>query len=215
MAGPRQTRRCRPRVSRDSTSGRPAMLGRPRPDRRPARPFPAPQAETRSWPTGTRRVESEFNVWQRPGPVAVPDAGPVAVPEVGPADPDPGRDEWVLPDAGLVAMPNGGPADPDPDPTPDPDRDEWVLPDADLLPAAELGPVTGWPPSAAELLAELAGPMAEPLDLGYHQVDEEPIRRQAAPRRTSPAPGWNPDSEEDWLRVLRGLPARKTASAAE
>ena len=122
-----------------------------------------------------------------------------------PADPDPDRDEWVLPDAGLVAVPDGGPADPDPDPTPDPDRDEWVLPDADLLPAAELGPVTGWPPSAAELLAEPAGPMAESLDLGYHQADEEPIRRHAAPRRTSPAPGWNPDSEEDWLRVLRGL----------
>jgi hypothetical protein len=61
-------------------------------------------------------------------------------------------------------------------------------------------------PPAPEFLAEPAEPfVAEPLDLADDEPDPEPIRRSAAPRRSGPAPGWNPDSEEDWLRVIRGL----------
>ena len=85
-----------------------------------------------------------------------------------------------------------------------PDPDEWMQPKPDLLPGADLLPNAG-PRPAAGLLPPAWEPMAQPVDLASDWAAEEPIRRHAAPRRSGPAPGWNPDSEEDWLRVLRGL----------
>lgn len=112
------------------------------------------------------RVESEFNVWQRPGPGAAPDAGPAApAAEVAPPD-------AAFPDA---AFPDAGPQ-----------------------------PAGGWLPPAQEVPAE---PAADVLEPAADLADQDRIRRPAAPRRSGPAPGWNPDSEEDWLRVLRGLRA--------
>lgn len=136
----------------------------------PAEPAPGPAA---GQPAGddpddgpVYRVESEFNVWQRPGPEAAPDAGPAApAAEVTPPD-------AAFPDA--------------------------AFPDAGLQPAG------GWLPPAQEVPAE---PAADVLEPAADLADQDRIRRPAAPRRSGPAPGWNPDSEEDWLRVLRGLRA--------
>jgi hypothetical protein len=60
-------------------------------------------------------------------------------------------------------------------------------------------------PAAQEWPAEPAAGVLDPVADRADQDDL--IRRPPAPRRSGPAPGWNPDSEEDWLRVLRGLRA--------
>jgi hypothetical protein len=76
------------------------------------------------------------------------------------------------------------------------------LRDADLLPDADLQPAAGLLPPAQQQ----AEPAADPLEPVDDLAEQDPILRPPAPRRrTAPAPGWNPDSEEDWLRVLRGL----------
>ena len=90
------------------------------------------------------------------------------------------------------------PADQDQPAVAAPSTRDWVqqaaarLRDADLLPDAGSPPARGLRPPAH----------GRPAD---DEAELDPITRPPAPRRSGPAPGWNPDSEDDWLRVLRGL----------
>jgi hypothetical protein len=90
-------------------------------------------------------------------------------------------------------------------------------------PAAERMPEPG-PEWAHELAAEWApGPASVPtadqpagapvtgLEAAPDEQPAEPDRARRASRR--PAVGWNPDSAEDWLRVLRGLRVSEQSEA--
>ena len=180
----------------------PATAG---PEASPAAGQPAQDEEPDDGPV--HRVESAFNVWQRPdqdaGPAAAP-AGAVAPgavpPESVPAEP--AAAEFVTAESAAPA-----PADQDRPAAAAPSTRDWVqhvaarLRDADLLPDVGPPPARGLRPPAHERPAEPAD-MPGPAD---SEVELDPITRPPAPRRSGPAPGWNPDSEEDWLRVLRGL----------
>jgi hypothetical protein len=146
------------------------------------------------------RIESAFNVWGHLGPEAepaapAPDAAApaAALPDTG--LPDTGPPDTASPGTALPGTALPGIADPGQPASTAPSTRDWVphaaarLRDADLLPGADLQP-------AADLL--------DPAD---DLADQDLLRRPPAPRRSGPAPGWNPDSEEDWLRVLRGLRA--------
>jgi len=212
--------------------GQPSLNLWPTPDSAPAVASPAAgqPAEDEVPDDGpVHRVESAFNVWQRPdrdaGPtaaapgVAPPGVAPPGVAPPGAAAPGAVVPESVVPEA--VAAESGpaesaaaefvtaesaapAPADQDQDQNRPaaaaPSTREWVqhaaarLRDADLLPDAGPSPGRG-------LHSPTHGRPAGDED------ELDPITRPPAPRRSGPAPGWNPDSEEDWLRVLRGLRA--------
>jgi len=163
----------------------------------PASPAAEPPAEGDDPDELPRRVESAFNVWGRRDPAAAPHDGPAASP-AGPAPPGTGPAETAAADPAAPLA-----ADPD-QPASTPGTRDWVqhtaarMRDADLLPDRDLRPAQPQP-------AEPVAGRLEPVD---DQAEQDPILRPPAPRRRSgPAPGWNPDSEEDWLRVLRGLRA--------
>ena len=178
------------------------------PAKDPATAQPAEDGEPDDGPV--HRVESAFNVWQRPDQ----DAGPAAAPpDVAPPDAAaPGRLAPESMAAESVAAESAAaefvtaesvapaPADQDQPAAAAPSTRDWVqraaarLRDADLLPDADPPPARGLRPPAH----------GRPAD---DEAELDPIIRPPAPRRSSPAPGWNPDSEEDWLRVLRGLRA--------
>ena len=204
--------------------GQPSLNLWPTPDSAPAVASPAAglPAEDEDPDDGpVHRVESAFNVWQRPDQ----DAGPAAAAGVAPAGavaPGPVVTESVAPEsaapesaaaesvpaesaaAASVTAESAAPAPADQDHDQEtaaaPSTRDWVqhaaarLRDADLLPDA--GPLAG--------RGSHSPTHRRPAD-DEDQLD--PITRPPAPRRSGPAPGWNPDSEEDWLRVLRGLRA--------
>ena len=156
----------------------------------PAAGQPAQDEEPDDGPV--HRVESAFNVWQRPDQDAGPAAAPAAAAARVVVPPEPAAAESAAPAAADQDQPTAAAAA---------STRDWVqqaaarLRDADLLPDTASRPARGSRPAAHERLAEPDDDAAE-LD---------PITRPPAPRRSGPAPGWNPDSEDDWLRVLRGL----------
>jgi len=150
------------------------------------------------------------------------------------ADADPGwasgvpqvpDDDWVVLDhpgspgaePALDSWPPPSPGSPDPEPpagAEEPEEtpatrvestfDVWQAPG----PAAEpdAGPVPAAPePAERDLPARHHDLAPEPLrDADLLPADQGVAGRRMS-RSSSPAAGWNPDSEEDWLRVLRGL----------
>jgi len=145
--------------------------------------------------------ESETDLDAGPGPAAEQPA------EDGDADELPRRVESAFNVWGRrspATPPEAGPAGASPPGTAAPDT-AAAGPAAPLTadPDQAAGSTRDWVQHAAAQLRD--ADLLEPAD---DQVEQDPILRPPAPRRGSgPAPGWNPDSEEDWLRVLRGLRA--------
>jgi hypothetical protein len=140
-----------------------------------------------------RRVESEFNVWGRRNPATAPPAGPAASP-AGTGSPATAPTDTAPTDTAPtdVAPTDTAVAEPATPLTADPDH-----------PAGSTPSTRDWVRHAASSLRD--ADLLEPVD---DEAEQDPILRPPAPRRRSgPDPGWNPDSEEDWLRVLRGLRA--------
>jgi hypothetical protein len=183
-------------------------------------PVPDDWAESDpGWSSGVPQVpDDDWVVLDHPGsPGADPALDTWPPPSPGSTDPEPpaeaGEPEdvpasrvestfnvWGAPDSTAESDAGPAPAAPEP-PEQDrsaPDHDLNLAPrrDADLLPAAGLLPPVRR--SAAEP-AELPDPPGG-------QADQAAVSSRAA-RSSPPASGWNPDSEEDWLRVLRGLRA--------
>jgi hypothetical protein len=177
-------------------------------------PAPAPDADPAAPPAGTvpagTAPAGRVPAGTVPASAASPDtASPdTASPDTAPADAAPTDRETAGPATPLAADPD------QPDGSTRSTRD-WVqhaaaqlrdadlLPHRGLLPDADLRPAAGLLPPVPPQPAEPAADVLEPVD---DEVEQDPILRPPAPRRrTAPAPGWNPDSEEDWLRVLRGL----------
>lgn len=68
-------------------------------------------------------------------------------------------------------------------------------------------PVAEWvpgPPAALPAADQLAGSPVAGAEVTSDEQLAEPARARSRPARKSNV-GWNPDSAEDWLRVLRGL----------
>ena len=153
----------------------------------PPSPWPAEAGEAGD-EAGQRAADE---VWDDGPPHRVESAFDVWQ-EQGPA-PEPGPDP-------LPAVP--GPPDGVPAVSARP-ADEWVVRDPAPRPDADPLPPAAWPPPAG-LVSAADEPPAEPARPA--QADHAPVRPKAS-RGSRPAAGWNPDSEEDWLRVLRGLRA--------
>jgi hypothetical protein len=149
-----------------------------------------------------------------PGP-AGPEAPPQPVPPWPPGTP-PERVPEPAPDWAHEPAEEGVPepgtewahqpaAEPAPQPAPD-----WAHePAAEPLPGATPEwadePAAEWVPGPASVPTadQSAGAPVTGLEAGPDEQPAEPDRARRASRK--PAVGWNPDSAEDWLRVLRGL----------
>jgi hypothetical protein len=117
-----------------------------------------------------------------PEPTAEPTLPPVPQWSPGPAGPE-------APPQPVPPWPPGTPPERVPEPAPD-----WAH-----EPAAEWVPG----PASVPTADQSAGASVTGLEAAPDEQPAEPDRARRPSRK--PAVGWNPDSAEDWLRVLRGL----------
>ena len=196
----------------------PAPPGSPEPA---AGPPPLPPAA--AWSPETTAAPALPPVPQWSAEPAGPEAPPQPVPPWSPGTPpepvpEPAP-EWAhepaeegVPEPG-TKWAHQPTAEPAPQPAP-----EWAHePAAEPLPGAAPGwahePVAGWVPGIAPVPTadQPAGAPVTGLEAAPDEQPAEPGQARRASRR--PAVGWNPDSAEDWLRVLRGLRVSEQSEA--
>ena len=138
-----------------------------------------------------------------PAPAWPPEPAEPALPPVRPWSAEPAG-----PEAPPQPVPQWAPGTP-PERVPEPGL-EWAHePAADRVPEPAPGwahePAAEWVPGHASVPTadQPAGAPVTGLEAAPDEQPAEPDRARRASRR--PAVGWNPDSAEDWLRVLRGL----------
>ena len=156
-----------------------------RPDAEPAPQWPLEPAAEAPPPAVTEPLPQWSPEPSLPEP-AVPERPPQWSPE--PAVPEPLPPSLPEPAVPEPLPESAAPWPPGPAP-------EWAH-----EPAAEWAPEPGPGPTAGQL----AGPPVPGLAPAPDEQPGEPPRVWWQPDR-KPAVGWSPDSEEDWLRVLRGL----------
>jgi hypothetical protein len=171
-------------------------------------PAASPAPATSLAPELPERVPVAGRLASRPGaePASPSAPGPAAEPTLPPVRPWSG--EPAGPEAPPQPVPQWSPGAP-PERVPEPglewahepaaDRGPGPAPEWAHEPAAEWVPGHGSVPTADQP----AGAPVTGLQAAPDEQPAEPDQARRASRR--PAVGWNPDSAEDWLRVLRGL----------
>jgi hypothetical protein len=143
---------------------------------------------------------------------AAPETPPEWMPEPAPELPSRPAAQWSAGPGAAESLPPAPPWTPEPQP----ERPPQPAPECAYEPAAEQVPEPApewvhepppeWLPKPAPVPSadQLAGPAGSSPEV---TSDEQPAEPAPGRRRSSrkPTVGWNPDSEEDWLRVLRGL----------